>query len=203
MTGKRQQEYSFTLILSGLFDLTEAVCDALYEAGCGDALLGVRDGVVFLDFDRRADSFQDAVLGAIADVEGAGLGARVVRVEPDELVTMAEIARRAQRTRESIRQLVTGERGPGRFPPPVASLKGRSPIWRWTDVAHWLAEKEASAGKESGVLRSAQEEGAAVAAVNAALDLRRHVRTRGEARQLYEAMFKQGRPGSKRYQETT
>jgi hypothetical protein len=82
------QTYDFTLILSGVPELTDAVCDALFEAGCDDAVLGQRDGVVFLDFGREADSAQAAILSAIAAVEGAGIGAQVVRVEPDDLVTI-------------------------------------------------------------------------------------------------------------------
>jgi hypothetical protein len=78
----RQQTYRFTLILSGISDLSEPVRDALFESGCDDALLGMRDGKVFLDFDRKAASFRDALLSAITDVESSGLEAQVVRVEP-------------------------------------------------------------------------------------------------------------------------
>ncbi len=90
MTTTRGTAYTFTLILSGVRDLTDEVCDALYEAGCDDALPGMTDGVVFLDFSREASSIQDAVLSAISDVERAGVGARVVRLEPDELMDIPE-----------------------------------------------------------------------------------------------------------------
>ena len=79
------QTYEFTLILSGVPELTDAVCDALFEAGCDDALVGQREGITFLDFGREAESAQAAISSAIAAVEGAGIGARVVRVEPDGL----------------------------------------------------------------------------------------------------------------------
>jgi hypothetical protein len=75
--------WSFTLVLSGVRALTDEVTDALFQAGCDDALVGMRDGAIYLDFDREAASFRDAVLSAIADVEKAGLGARVIRVEPE------------------------------------------------------------------------------------------------------------------------
>lgn len=78
------QTYDFTLILSGIPELTNEVCDALFEAGCDDAVLGQREGVVFLDFGREADSAQAAVQSAITAVESAGIGARVVRVESDD-----------------------------------------------------------------------------------------------------------------------
>src|SRR5262245_66171185 len=68
------QTWTFTLVLSGVRELTGEVEDALFEAGCDDALLGSRDAAVYLDFDRQAPSFRDAVLSAIAGVETAGLG---------------------------------------------------------------------------------------------------------------------------------
>src|SRR5437762_1349528 len=101
-TEPKKRVWTFTIILDGVPELTDEVADALYEAGCDDALVGSRDGVVFLDFDREANSFQDAVVSAMTAVESAGIGARVIRIEPDELVTMAEIARRTRRSRESI-----------------------------------------------------------------------------------------------------
>jgi hypothetical protein len=202
-TRKPQETYPFTLILSGVSELTDELQDALFESGCDDALLGTRDGVVYLDFDREASSFREAVLSAIADVERAGVGARVVRVEPDELVTMAEVARRTGRSRESIRQLATGMRGPGGFPPPVASLTNNSPIWRWTDVVQWFTEKKGESGvgrPHGGATRSSgliPDRAGLVAAVNAALDLRRHASTIPEATDLYDVLRGLGRAGER------
>lgn len=54
------KEYEFTLIVAG--DLTdEAVVDALYEAGCDDATVGVIDGVGIISFIRDASSLTDAL----------------------------------------------------------------------------------------------------------------------------------------------
>jgi hypothetical protein len=61
--------HTFTLILPGMSEVTTELEHALFEAGCDDALLGSRDGVVFLDFSREADSFEEAVLFAIADAQ--------------------------------------------------------------------------------------------------------------------------------------
>jgi hypothetical protein len=52
--------------------------DALFEAGCDDALVALVDGVMFLDFDREAPSMGDAIESAIMNVEQAG--GKVVRV---------------------------------------------------------------------------------------------------------------------------
>ena len=72
--------YSFTLKVSGIDATRDDYQDALYEAGCGDALIAVIDGALFLDFDREAPSFEEAVKTAKHDVESAG-GA-VVQVLP-------------------------------------------------------------------------------------------------------------------------
>ncbi len=161
-------KHEFTLILGGFSELSDEVEDRLFEAGCDDALLGVLDGAPFLDFTREAPSLERAVLSAIADVAKAGF--EVVRIEPDDLVTAAEIARRAGRSRESIRQLRTAQRGPGGFPPPVAGIKGRTQVWYWSQVADWLS-KQAGAKITPQVVTSAKT----IATVNAAIDLKRHL----------------------------
>lgn len=83
-TGKRgtRASYSFRLVLTGASELTQELEDALFEAGCDDALLGLCDGVLFLIFDREAPSFRIALTSAIADVERTGVGLELIRVEP-------------------------------------------------------------------------------------------------------------------------
>lgn len=77
-----QGTHQFSLIYSGTSELTEELENALFEAGCADALLGIQEGKVFLDFRRNAPSFQIALTSAIMDVERAGVGLELVRVEP-------------------------------------------------------------------------------------------------------------------------
>jgi hypothetical protein len=71
----------FTLVLSGMSGLTPDFADALYEATHGDIELGLRDGVAFVDFTRRARSLREAITTAIQEVESTAAGVRVVRVE--------------------------------------------------------------------------------------------------------------------------
>jgi predicted DNA-binding transcriptional regulator AlpA len=182
-----QSTHDFTLILAGVSESTEEMANALFEAGCDDALFGSRDGIVFLDFGREAVSFREAVLSAIRDVRTAGY--EVARVEPDDLVTAAEIARRAKRSRESVRQLIVGIRGPGSFPPPVARLTGRSPIWRWSEVADWLTE---TARLGDAPPRAVNEDPATIAAVNDVLDLLRRVRNKRGAIDLVRRLAPTG-----------
>jgi hypothetical protein len=132
------ETYEFTLLVAGADVQTDEALNALAEAGCDDATVGSSGGVQHLDFDREAASYLEAVLSAIDDVETAVPGVRVVRILPDEYVSLAEIAQRTGRTRESARLLSIGERGPGAFPPPAARGAERNKLWRWTDVAAWF-----------------------------------------------------------------
>jgi hypothetical protein len=84
-------DHRFTLILSGVSEITPELADALYAATGGDIELNMRDGVAFLEFDRASSSLYDAVTSAIAQVEAAGVGARVVRVESQAANTIAKI----------------------------------------------------------------------------------------------------------------
>lgn len=84
-------DHHFTLILSAVSEITSELADALYTATGGDIELNMRDSVAFLEFFRTAKSLHDAVASAIAQVEGAGVGVRVVRVESDDANTIAKI----------------------------------------------------------------------------------------------------------------
>lgn len=76
--------HSFTLIFAGTFDdLTDEFLNAIYEAGCDDSTVAIRAGVLRIAFDREAPSFRIALFSAISDVERAGLGLELIRVEMD------------------------------------------------------------------------------------------------------------------------
>ena len=79
-----RKSHAFTLILSGATEPTEQIENALFDAHCDDSLLGSRDGVLFLEFDREADSLREAVLSAITAIEGADVGLRVERAEAED-----------------------------------------------------------------------------------------------------------------------
>jgi hypothetical protein len=125
--------------LSGVNQVTLEMEDTVFEAGCDDALLGMQNGSVFLDFHRDAASPIEAISSAIADISKAGY--EVERIEPDDSVSAAEIARRTKRSRTSIMQLRRGSRGPGGFPAPVACVRQKTPVWSWWMVADWLAKQ--------------------------------------------------------------
>ena len=150
----------FRLILDQLPE-DEAVFDALFEAGCDDGTFGWVDDLAFVDFHRVAPTYLDAVTSAIRAVERVP-PINVERVEQDDLLTMADIARRLGRTRESVRLWVEGKRGKGGFPAPELGT-GKWRFWRWSDVLAWLDD----------VPEAELERARVIDAVNAALELRR------------------------------
>ena len=105
----------------------------------------------------------NAVLTAIRDVRRATIGAAVLRVDDCSLVTQSEIARRIGRKRQQVFQYVSGDRGPGGFPPPVCQITDKAPLWKWCEVAHWLWRNGII---KENALRAAQE----VEAINSVLE---------------------------------
>ena len=128
--------YNFSLLISQPSVDEEAAADKLYGGGCDDALFSVSGGVYEVEFDREAASLKEAILSAIRDVKQSGIGARVVRVLPDDLVNANAIADRSGKTRQAVRLWIRRERGQG-FPAPRARV-GKSPVWSWAVVAEWL-----------------------------------------------------------------
>lgn len=171
-------EWTFRLIIAGV-ELTDTDLDALFEAGCDDATFArERDGSVLGLFDREADTPEAAVLSALGDVESAGIDARVVRVAVEgDWLTGAEIAERVGRTRQSIGQLVRGDRGPGGFPAPVARRGSPNPLWSWVEVAAWFSAYEPAAVSECAPTLCSDF----LAEVNDRLDLRERRRQAPDA----------------------
>jgi hypothetical protein len=158
------QTFSFRLLLRGPDVGETATIDQLYEAGCDDALFGQRDQIQYAGFDRKAPSLADAVLSAIRQIESVPQ-MRVLRVEPDELVSATAIATRTQRSRESVRLLIEGKRGPGGFPAPLSWVDAKKRLWQWSDVARWFADE---LGDDTWATADAET----IAAINAALETR-------------------------------
>jgi hypothetical protein len=127
----------FTLVLDQ--EPSAEQLDALVEAGCDDAAFGVEHGLAVAEFDRIAPALADAIASAVLAVESVGL--RAVRVIDEDLLTLADIADRIGRSRESIRRYTTGERASGGFPPPVNPARDGVTFYRWSEVAPWLRER--------------------------------------------------------------
>ena len=96
----------FELETDGTLDLLEdPLLDALYEAGCDDALVGHRR----LDFARRADSWEEALKSARADAESVpGVRVVAVRIDAEDIeavpaASRASSARTAEASQRSYR----------------------------------------------------------------------------------------------------
>jgi len=128
------RSYEFTLVakLNREFD---AFAGALFAAGCDDATISLQRGLAILDFERDAKSFGHALKSAMDDVARAGV--ECLRIEPDSLVSISDIAARAGFTRAAASNYAKGARGKA-FPSPVMRVTSESPLWDWVDVARWL-----------------------------------------------------------------
>tara|TARA_R110002126_G_scaffold3477_2_gene19810 strand:+ start:6153 stop:6716 length:564 start_codon:yes stop_codon:yes gene_type:complete len=135
---KNKKTYNFTLTLEGFVEPSEELEDALFQANCDDAILYFRNQVGYLEFEREAESLEVSIISAIKNAETAGVRTKIARVEPADLVTSAEISRRLNRSRESIRLLINGARGEGNFPVPIAGVTSKTLIWSWADVTNWF-----------------------------------------------------------------
>ena len=83
--------HAFTLILSGVAEITPELADALYTATQGDIELNLRNGVAYVEFERAAPTLREGITTAIREVEGACAGVRVVRVESEVANVIAKI----------------------------------------------------------------------------------------------------------------
>ncbi len=136
---KHDTNYHFILVLTGVDEHTPGLEDALFEAGCDEALVYYRNNVVFLEFDKAGECLQQAIIEAIKAIEAAPINATVDHLE-GAWTTLSEIAARTSFTKQAISLFVKGKRGTGDFPVPIAGVNSTSPLWRWVDVVQWLCK---------------------------------------------------------------
>lgn len=127
--------FEFSVIASGLDPSADNFEALFYDGGCDDALVSFQKGHIIIDFAREAETLDEAIASALDNV--AATGAHIDRVEPDPLVNLSDIAKRAEMTRAAITNYHKGHRGEG-FPTPVARVTSESPLWNWASVAKWL-----------------------------------------------------------------
>lgn len=128
-------EYEFAMVVDR--PIADDEIDALFDAGCDDAVPERQASRTLVHFVRAAPNLAVALVTALRDLEAAGLVANSVR--SDDLVTLREIAERTGRTPESVRLLATGRRGPGGFPSPLSD-DGWS-VYSWAEVRPWFARR--------------------------------------------------------------
>jgi hypothetical protein len=81
--------FEFQIVLGNAASMTEEISNRLYDAGCDDGTAFSSDGVAAVGFSREANSLEDAVRSAIADVNKAGFS--VARVEPVDAPVFTKI----------------------------------------------------------------------------------------------------------------
>ena len=127
--------FSFALELQDVD--VDAAFDDLHSAGCDDALFSRRDDQEFVTFSRQAETLEEAVLGAIAELESVG-GIIVTDVFDQSLVTVEEIARRSGRSEELLRELIEQHRVARPFPSPLGWSDDELQEWEWSAVVKWF-----------------------------------------------------------------
>lgn len=162
---KTTNTYQFTLILKNVHEKTVDLEDSLFEANCDDALIHFKHGTVYLDFDRKASSLEEAVISAIIDIQSSSIDADVASVAPENLVTESEIAKRLKISRQTISLWIKGKRRKS-FPQPMMRLAAKSCLWKWNEVCVWLYENKIISDK------NLIEEAVFFANINAALEER-------------------------------
>jgi hypothetical protein len=129
---KQMNRYEFTLsfILRGEHQDPEYYLDALYEAGCDDALVGTgQPGSISLEFARTARTAAAAIKTAIANVKTAIPGAELIEAKPD-LVGLSDIAEILHCSRQNIRKCMLKHRD---FPKPAYA--GTPSLWHLWEMA--------------------------------------------------------------------
>lgn len=132
-------EYTFDLMFKlAKGEEPNTYLDALYEAGCDDAVILTGEiGCLGLCFIREADTAQNAIKSAIKDVKSAISHAQLEHAKPD-LVNLSELAFLFNFTKQNMRKYARGEIASvtDDFPAPVVT--GKTSYWHAAEIAQWL-----------------------------------------------------------------
>ena len=86
--GGLRRVFGFTVYPVGSVELTDELCDRLFEAGCDDASPGVTCGVMDIPFDRESASLGEAILTAVQQVRSIGLEVDRIEIDRDDLAPL-------------------------------------------------------------------------------------------------------------------
>lgn len=143
-------EYAFTLryqLADAEQDMADLV-ERLGAAGCDDALVGTGlKGRLALEFAREADSAEQALFSALADVRQAVPDARLIEVTPD-LVGLTDAAEIVGVSRQNMRKLMLTHAAS--FPAPVH--EGSTSIWHLADILLWLQGRRQQGSAEPALI---------------------------------------------------
>lgn len=130
------EAYTVALLVEGV-DLDDVpTIDALFDL-IPSAVPSSVDGIVTITARIGGATGDAAALLLAEQVESVAPSARAIRVDQD-FVAISDIAERLERTRESVRLLVEGKRGPGSFPSPAGTVGDGIRVWPWAVVVDWV-----------------------------------------------------------------
>lgn len=131
-------EFALTFALLDAGAEPASFLDALYDAGCDDATIGVgRRGSIGLEFAREAPSAEKAIRSAVAAVQRAIRGAQLLEVKPD-LVNLSDVAELVGVSRQNIRKYAAGEVRSVKAPFPAPCFSGTPSLWHLYELIVWL-----------------------------------------------------------------
>ena len=113
--------------------------EAFFNADLTELTLMSRNGIFYAVafWDSSSEDIK-ALDSLVLKVKCAHPSIRIQSVEPSNMVTSAEIARRLNRSRQSVQLWISGARGSGNFPVPVAGMTSKTLIWNWIEVLNWI-----------------------------------------------------------------
>lgn len=127
-------EFEFTLIYKLKNDEEDAskYMDALFEAGCDDAVVSLgKKGMISLDFIRDDVQADLAIISALKDVKKAIPDARLVEASPD-FVTTTELSKILDHSRQNARMLMIKKDSP------LPVHMGSPNFWHLCEIFEWL-----------------------------------------------------------------
>lgn len=145
--------YHFTVVVRDAYIDMPDIEDKFYEAGCDDALLCSYNGMVYLEFDREAESAEQAIQSALSNIHAVGFNELIV--QESGVSTLSEMAERAGLTRQALSQYAKSKRGSGDFPKPMYGVASGSALYSWAEVAEWLYKQGKLAKTQYDVARVA------------------------------------------------
>ncbi|WP_367971731.1 hypothetical protein RJD38_22195 (plasmid) [Vibrio scophthalmi] len=150
----KTHDFALVVISSKELD-ADGVCDLanqLFEAGAEDCTVGSSGKNIILEFDREADSYQDAVLSAIQEVKTIN-DIEIKSLDAGQFVGLSDAAEMSNLTRAALSSFSKGTRGDGTFPTPYLRVSSKSPLYDWAEIADWL---EARGYVEHGIADNAR-----------------------------------------------
>lgn len=161
-------EYDFALVVASEIeidgDAIVAISDSLFEAGAEDCTVYSKGNVLIVEFDRESDSYENAVISAIREVNSVK-GLTVKSVDAGQYVGLSDAAELSNMSRSALSKFSKGERGKGNFPTPYLRVNGKAPLYDWAEIAQWL--------EENGILDKGVADNARVTSkINMALKLK-------------------------------